>query len=185
MKKFETIISIVTPILIDNIDTDQIIPAEFLKVINKKNLGAHLFANWRQDPNFVFNQLKYQASQILVVGKNFGCGSSREHAPWALLDYGFKVIIALSFADIFKNNSFHNGLLPITVPDHIQQKLMNQMVTVNLEEQTISWNRQHYSFDISSFNKKRLLHGVDDIGYTLQFNDLISCYEQTHPGVAR
>lgn len=185
MNIFTKVISTVTPLWVDNIDTDQIIPAEFLKVTTKAGLGKHLFANWRQAADFVLNQPQYRGSQILVTGDNFGCGSSREHAPWALFDYGFQVIIAESFADIFYNNALNNGLLPITMPLILRKQLEQQTVTVNLENQTVCWLDQSFTFDINPFNKQRLLKGVDNIGYTLQFNDLISTYEHAHPRTAR
>ncbi len=185
MKPFTPVQSIVTPLWIDDIDTDQIIPAEFLKVTDKTGLGQHLFANWRQQSDFVLNQTHYQGSQILVSGHNFGCGSSREHAPWALQDYGFRVIIAESFADIFKNNSFNVGLLLITLERSVLEQLANQIVTVQLEQQIIQCGEHTFPFTISAFNKQRLLKGVDQLGYTMQFNELISAYEQAHPRTAR
>jgi len=182
---FTTITSQVVPLLVDNIDTDQIIPAEFLKVTNKVGLGQHVFSNWRQDSNFVLNQPQYRDAQILLAGANFGCGSSREHAPWALLDHGFKVIIAESFADIFKNNALNNGLLPVAVPRDISAQFTHLPMTVNLVDQTLTWSDQTFHFEINAFNKNRLLKGVDDIGYTLTFNEQITAYEHTHPRSAR
>ncbi len=185
MNTYQPITSLVVPLRRDHVDTDQIIPAEYLKVTTKSGLGAHVFSNWRQEPDFVLNQPRYQGAQILLAGVNFGCGSSREHAPWALHDYGFRVIIAESFADIFKNNAMKNDLLPIALPPAILEQLADATVTVDLVAQTIQWADQQIHFDIDPFNKLRLVTGLDDLGYTMQFNDFITQYEQAHPRSAR
>lgn len=186
MKPFEKISSIVTPLDKVNVDTDQIIPKQFLKLVQKSGFGKYVFYNWRfsQDEkpidNFVLNEKKYQGSKILVAGDNFGCGSSREHAVWALQDYGFSVIIAPSFADIFYSNCFKNGILPIQLEQKIVEKLMNEtsQIQVDLQNQLIITNSEKISFDIDSYKKKILLEGLDDIALTLQYEDKISEYEK-------
>lgn len=190
-KLFQPITSIAVPLPIDNVDTDQIIAAEFLKVTDKAGLGQHLFANWRAQPDFVLNQPHYHDAQILLAHVNFGCGSSREHAPWALQQYGFRAIIANSFADIFKNNALKNGLvlveLPLDVIDAMHQAAVaaTQTMTVDLTAQTVTWHGATYHFTIDAFTKNRIIKGVDDIGYTLAFNELITAYEQAHPRTGR
>lgn len=189
MQKFTTLTSIATPLPKDNVDTDQIIPAEFLKTTTKEGLGDGLFFAWRQDPDFVLNNSQYKGSEILVAHDNFGCGSSREHAPWALTDYGFRVVIAISFADIFKNNSLKNGLLPIelkkTELDEILEIILNnpeQELTIDLEKQKVILNNnQQFDFEIDPFRKRCFLKGVDDLGYILEFEDQISEYEKNTP----
>ncbi|RDJ31545.1 MAG: 3-isopropylmalate dehydratase small subunit [Crenarchaeota archaeon] len=186
MKPFEKISSIVTPLDKVNVDTDQIIPKQFLKLVQKSGFGKYVFYNWRfsQDEKpidtFVLNEKKYQGSKILVTGDNFGCGSSREHAVWALQDFGFSVIIAPSFADIFYSNCFKNGILPIQLEQKIVEKLMNETspIQVDLQNQLITTNSQKISFDIDSYKKKILLEGLDDIALTLQYEDKISEYEK-------
>jgi 3-isopropylmalate/(R)-2-methylmalate dehydratase small subunit len=172
---------------IDNIDTDQIIPARFLKTISKTGLGDQLFNDWRYDSSgtpkadFVLNRPEAKDAQVLVAGDNFGCGSSREHAPWALLQYGFRAIISTSFADIFKQNSLKNGLLPIVVPPGIHAKLLaapNALVIVDLESQTlILADGTAVEFPIDAFSKSCLLEGVDELGYILQQEAAIAAYE--------
>ncbi|MDH3277482.1 MAG: 3-isopropylmalate dehydratase small subunit [Nitrosopumilus sp.] len=186
MEKFKKIKTIVTPLDKINIDTDQIVPKQFLKLVQKSGFGKYLFFNWRYDekenqkPNFVLNDKKYQNSQVLVTGDNFGCGSSREHAVWALKDYGFLVIIAHSFADIFYSNCFKNGILPITLDEEIIEKLKQETgeVEVDLENQILKTSSDLISFDIDSHNKKILLEGLDDISQTLHFEDRISEFEK-------
>lgn len=186
MKPFQTVTSVITPLDKANVDTDQIIPKQFLKLITKSGFGKFLFYNWRFDDegkpndNFILNKSDYKNSEILVAQENFGCGSSREHAVWALNDYGFKIILAPSFADIFYNNCFKNGVLPIELPQKIIEKLMNTTspVEIDLESQTISTNTDQFHFDISSHRKNNLLEGLDEIGLTLQHESDISQYEE-------
>ncbi|MDH3677556.1 MAG: 3-isopropylmalate dehydratase small subunit [Nitrosopumilus sp.] len=186
MEKFKKIKTIVTPLDQVNIDTDQIVPKQFLKLIQKTGFGKYLFYDWRYDENenqkkgFVLNNKKYQGSQILITGNNFGCGSSREHAVWALKDYGFSVIIAASFADIFYSNCFKNGILPIILDEKIVKKLTHEPeeLEVDLENQTLSSSSKRISFEIDSHKKKILLEGLDDIAQTLQFEDRVTEYEK-------
>lgn len=169
-----------------NVDTDQIIPKQFLKLVQKSGFGKYLFYNWRYDEkeqekqNFILNDKKYRNSKILITGQNFGCGSSREHAVWALKDYGFSVIIAPSFADIFYSNCFKNGILPIKVDEKTIKKLNeeNLELEVDLEKQLLITNNQKIPFDIDSYQKKILLEGLDDIALTLQFEEKISEFEK-------
>jgi 3-isopropylmalate/(R)-2-methylmalate dehydratase small subunit len=186
MKSFENVKSIVTPLDKVNIDTDQIVPKQFLKLVQKSGFGKFLFFNWRYDENeniksdFVLNDSKYDGSQILVAGDNFGCGSSREHAVWALDDYGFSVIISSSFADIFFSNCFKNGLLPISLESKIVEKLLQEtnVIEVDLENQIIKTPSESIPFEINSHKKKILLEGLDDIAQTFQFEDKISEFEE-------
>jgi len=183
-KRFESAYVILP---IDNIDTDQIIPARFLKTISKSGLGDQLFNDWRYDESgapksdFVLNRPEAVDAHVLVAGDNFGCGSSREHAPWALLQFGFKAVISTSFADIFKQNSLKNGLLPIVVPREIHTKLLaspNSVVTVDLETQTVTLaDGTAVEFPIDAFSKHCLLEGVDELGYILQQAPAIEAYE--------
>ena len=169
-----------------NVDTDQIIPKQFLKLVQKSGFGKYLFYNWRYDENekekqnFILNDKKYANSKILLTGQNFGCGSSREHAVWALQDYGFSVIIAPSFADIFYSNCFKNGVLPIKVDGKTIEKLNeeNLELEVDLEKQFLITNNQKIHFDIDPYQKKILLEGLDDIALTLQFEEKISEFEK-------
>ena len=186
MKPFENVKSIVTPLDKVNVDTDQIIPKQFLKLVQKSGFGKFLFFNWRYDENeniksdFILNDPKYDGSKILVVGDNFGCGSSREHAVWALDDYGFSVIISSSFADIFFSNCFKNGILPISLEPKIVAKLLQETspIEVDLENQIIITSSEDISFEINSHKKKILLEGLDDIAQTFQFEDKISEFEE-------
>ena len=186
MKPFKPVSSIVTPLDKVNVDTDQIVPKQFLKLVQKSGFGKFLFFNWRFDENenkksdFVLNDPKYENSQILVAGDNFGCGSSREHAVWALLDYGFSVIIAPSFADIFLSNCFKNGILAITLDQQLVEKLQqeNGAINVDLENQIIKTPSEEISFKIDSYKKKILLEGLDDIAQTFQYEDKISEFEK-------
>lgn len=186
MKPFENVKSIVTPLDMVNVDTDQIIPKQFLKLVQKSGFGKFLFFNWRYDENknlksdFILNDSKYDTSKILVAGDNFGCGSSREHAVWALDDYGFSVIISSSFADIFFSNCFKNGILPISLDSKTVEKLLQETnsVEVDLENQIIKTSSENISFEINSHKKKILLEGLDDIAQTFQFEDKICEFEE-------
>ena len=186
MDPFKNVKSIVTPFDKVNVDTDQIVPKQFLKLVQKSGFGKFLFFNWRFDENdnpksdFILNDPKYDNSKILVAGDNFGCGSSREHAVWALQDYGFSVIISSSFADIFFSNCFKNGILPITLDQKIVEMLQQEInpVSVDLEKQTITTDSQEIIFEIDSHKKKILLEGLDDIAQTFQLEDKISEFEK-------
>ncbi len=186
MESFKKVTSIVTPLDKVNVDTDQIVPKQFLKLVQKSGFGKFLFFNWRYDEqknekdDFVLNDSKYENSQILVTGDNFGCGSSREHAVWALLDYGFSVIIAPSFADIFFSNCFKNGVLAIALDPQMVGKLLQEdgVVEVDLEHQIIKTPLEEISFEIDSYQKKILLEGLDDITITFQYKDKISDFEK-------
>jgi len=186
MQSFKRVKTILTPLDQVNVDTDQIVPKQFLKLVQKSGFGKFLFYDWRYDdqgnlkPNFVLNNETYKNSKILVTGDNFGCGSSREHAVWALLDYGFSVIIAPSFADIFYSNCFKNGLLPIVVGENIISKLQSEtgMIEVDLENQIIKTSSKEIPFEIDLHKKKILLEGLDDIAQTLQYEKKISEFEK-------
>lgn len=186
MESFKKITSIVTPLDKVNVDTDQIVPKQFLKLVQKSGFGKFLFFNWRYDEqenkksDFVLNNPNYENSQILVAGDNFGCGSSREHAVWALLDYGFSVIVAPSFADIFFSNCFKNGVLPITLDQKLVEKLLQEtgVIEVDLENQMIKTLSDEISFEIDSYQKKILLEGLDDISLTFQYGDKILEFEK-------
>jgi 3-isopropylmalate/(R)-2-methylmalate dehydratase small subunit len=186
MQSFKKIKTIITPLDKVNVDTDQIVPKQFLKLVQKSGFGKFLFYNWRYDDqehlksDFILNDPKYKNSKILVAGDNFGCGSSREHAVWALQDYGFSVIIAPSFADIFYSNCFKNGILPIMLDDKIVEKLQQQTgeIEVDLENQIIKTISEKISFDIDSHKKKILLEGLDDISQTLLYEKEISEFEK-------
>ncbi|SFS99213.1 3-isopropylmalate dehydratase small subunit [Sphingobacterium wenxiniae] len=195
MKKFEKLVSRVVPLPIENIDTDQIIPARFLKATTREGFGNNLFRDWRYDSNdqpkadFVMNDPTY-SGKILVAGKNFGCGSSREHAAWAIEDYGFNVVISSFFADIFKGNALNNGVLPITVPDDFLEKIFAAVfadptneLTVDLETQTVTINAtgDSFEFEINPYKKSCLINGYDDIDYILSQKELIEDFEQTRP----
>lgn len=186
MDSFKKVTSMITPLDKVNVDTDQIIPKQFLKLIQKAGFGKFLFFDWRYDehenkrPDFVLNDSRYVDSKILVTGDNFGCGSSREHAVWALLDYGFSVIIAPSFADIFFSNCFKNGILPISLDEKTVEKLQQETgsVEVDLEKQTITTPSEKISFKIDPHKKKILLEGLDDIAQTLQYEEEITEFEK-------
>ena len=186
MEPFKQVSSFVTPLDKINVDTDQIVPKQFLKLVQKSGFGKFLFFNWRYDENenkkfdFVLNDPKYENSKILIAGDNFGCGSSREHAVWALLDYGFSVIIAPSFADIFLSNCFKNGILPIILDQKLVEKLFQEkgLVIVDLENQIIKTPSDEISFEIDSYKKKILLEGLDDIAQTFQYEDKIAEFEK-------
>ena len=190
MKALTTITSTFVPLPIENVDTDQIIPARFLKATTKDGFGKNLFRDWRylnddeKQPkkDFVLNQPQYRG-EILVAGKNFGCGSSREHAAWSLLDYGFRCVVSSFFADIFKNNALNNGVLPITVSDAFLQKIFQQgnqsTLTVNLQQQslTIDATGESEHFEINDYKKTCMLNGYDDIDYLLSIKDDIEAFE--------
>ena len=186
MDKFKKIKSIVTPFDKVNVDTDQIVPKQFLKLIQKTGFGKFLFYNWRFDsdekPNssFILNDPKYKNSKILITQDNFGCGSSREHAVWALQDYGFSVIIAPSFADIFFSNCFKNGLLAIILNSKVVEKLLKIQteIEVDLENQIIKTDTEIIPFQIDEYKKKNLLNGLDEIALTLKYQDKILEYEK-------
>ena len=197
MKQFDILKSIATPLDRANIDTDAIIPKQFLKSIKRTGFGPNLFDAWRYldhgevgmdnskrplNPDFVLNNPKYSESQILLTRSNFGCGSSREHAPWALEDYGFRAIIAPSFADIFYNNCFKNGLLPITLNSDIVDILFEFQgeIEINLKKQSVKADNKTYHFDVDSERKRRLINGLDDIDLTLQYEDEIRSFEAQH-----
>jgi 3-isopropylmalate/(R)-2-methylmalate dehydratase small subunit len=180
MEKFTTLTGVAAPLPIHNLDTDKIFPAIYLKTIKRSGLAQWLFAEIRfradgsENPDFVLNQAPYRAAKILIGAENFGCGSSREHAPWALLDFGIRCVIAPSFADIFYNNCFKNGILPVALPKEIVDRLMedaakgaNAVMTIDLESQTISRpDGEKVPFELDPFRKNCLLHGLDDIGLT-------------------
>ena len=192
MESFKKHTGIAAPLDRINVDTDAIIPKQFLKRIERTGFGQFLFYEWRfteddqPNPEFVLNLPRYQGASVLVGRKNFGCGSSREHAPWALLDYGFKVIIARSFADIFYNNCFKNGVLPIRLSeeqiDNIFKRIHEQdgyKLTIDLEEQVITDEKGlSISFEVDPYRRECLLRGLDDIGVTLQYGDKIKDYEE-------
>ncbi len=188
MKPFKKIKSIVTPLDKVNVDTDQIIPKQFLKLVQKTGFGQYLFYDWRFEngdkprKDFVLNNPKYCDSKILLTKDNFGCGSSREHAAWALLDYGFRVLISTSFADIFYNNCFKNGILPIKLDSQNIEKLFKNSseIEVDLQNQTIKTEEITIPFEIENHRKKTLLEGLDDIAVTLQYEDKITQYEKSN-----
>ncbi len=189
MEKFKDIISIPAYLPIMNIDTDKIIPKQFLKTIKRSGLGKSLFYEMRFDENgnpikgFILDSDPYKSSKILISGKNFGCGSSREHAPWALLDFGIKVIVSESFADIFYNNCFKNGILPIVVEGTIIKELAEYSkrkdnIQIKLEEQKIIYGNKNYNFKLEPFKKKCLLEGLDDIALSLERLENIKSFEK-------
>jgi 3-isopropylmalate/(R)-2-methylmalate dehydratase small subunit len=191
MQKFTELTAIAAPLNLANVDTDKIIPARFLKTIKRSGLGVSLFSALRynddgsEKPDFVLNQPQYRKAEILVAGENFGCGSSREHAPWALLDFGIRCVIAPSFADIFFNNCFKNGILPVVLPQEICEQLMedsrlgtNARLTVDLENQVVVRpSGEKIAFQVEPFRKHCLLNGLDDIGLTLAHTPAIDAFE--------
>lgn len=194
MEPFKTHTGIVAPLDRANVDTDAIIPKQFLKRIERTGFGDFLFYDWRYDeegnenPEFTLNLPQYRGASILLARANFGCGSSREHAPWALLDYGFKVIIAPTFADIFYNNCFKNGILPVRLPEETVDQLFQKAaqegyrLTVDLETCTVSDDDGlNVSFEVDAYRRHCLLNGLDDIGVTLQYEDKIKAYEARYP----
>ncbi len=192
MPQFTTLTARVVALPANDVDTDQIIPARFLKATDKLGMGAHLFADWRYNPDgsprpdFVLNRPESQGAQILLAGDNFGCGSSREHAPWALTGFGFRAVISTSFADIFRNNALKNGLLPIVVDPAAHQELFDLMeevpqaaLTIDLAAQTVTLpTGQTVNFPIDGFSKTCLLQGTDELGYLLGFSDQIQAFEK-------
>lgn len=203
MQAFTHLNGVVVPLDRANVDTDAIIPKQFLKSIKRAGFGPNAFDEWRYldhgepgmdnskrplNPDFALNQARYQGASVLLARENFGCGSSREHAPWALLDFGFRAIIAPSFADIFFNNCFKNGILPITLPAEVVDSLFKEVepslgyqLTVDLESQTVTTpSGQSYAFEVDAFRKHCLLNGLDDIGLTLQHVDEIKQFEAGH-----
>ena len=197
MKRFTSLNSIAMPLDRANIDTDAIIPKQFLKSIKRSGFGPNLFDEWRYldhgevgmdnskrpiNPDFVLNDPQYKDAQILLTRMNFGCGSSREHAPWALEDFGFRAIIAPSFADIFYNNCFKNGILPIVLSSEIVDSLFAYQgeIVINLEEQSVKTEDNIYNFEVDAERKRRLINGLDDIGLTLQYEDQIRSFEAEH-----
>ncbi len=189
MEKFVTIKSVPAYLPMTNVDTDMIIPKQFLKTIKRTGLGKSLFfemrykENGKKNENFMLNKEPYNSTSILLAGKNFGCGSSREHAPWALLDFGIKCIISLSFADIFYNNCFKNGMLPIILDEKKIQELIKyserkESIEINLAEQEILFGNNKIKFEIDPFKKKCLLNGLDDIALSLEKSEKISSYEK-------
>ncbi|MGT2812344.1 3-isopropylmalate dehydratase small subunit [Streptococcus minor] len=192
MEKFTVYSGTTVPLMNDNIDTDQILPKQFLKLIDKNGFGKYLMYAWRysdhlytENPDFIFNKEEYRGATILITGDNFGAGSSREHAAWALADYGFKVVIAGSFGDIHYNNELNNGMLPIVQPREVREKLAQleptDEVTVDLPNQKILTPIGNFGFDIDQEWKHKLINGLDDIGITLQYEDLIAQYERNRP----
>lgn len=183
----------------NDIDTDQIIPARYLKVTDKAGLGQACFADWRYEadgtpkPDFTLNKPEYQGAEVLIGGHNFGCGSSREHAPWALMGAGFKAVISTYFADIFRNNALKNGLLPVVVDEETHRQLISLVeedpttaVTINLAEQTVTLpDNRRVTFPIDGFSKTCLLNGVDQLGYLLGLEDAVVTYESAHPDRVR
>ncbi|MBI1793643.1 MAG: 3-isopropylmalate dehydratase small subunit [Chloroflexi bacterium] len=190
MAQFTTLTSRILPLPVNDIDTDQIIPARFLKATDKKGMGDNLFADWRYNPDgspkpgFVLNKPESKGAQILLAGDNFGCGSSREHAPWALIGFGFHAVISTSFADIFRNNALKNGLIPIIVDEathkmlfDLVEEIPNAEFTVDLATQSLLFPNGSVNFPIDPFNKTCLLNGVDELGYIMGFEKQISVFE--------
>ena len=200
MAKFIQHSGIVVPLDAANVDTDAIIPKQFLQKVTRTGFGQHLFNDWRflddagqqPNPDFILNQPAFKGASILLARENFGCGSSREHAPWALTDYGFKVVIAPSFADIFYGNSFNNQLLPVTLSESEVDELFEQVkanpgisFTVDLETQTVHAGNKTYKFELDSFRRHCMMNGLDSIGLTLQHEAAISSYEEKLPEFLR
>jgi len=195
MEPFTTLTGRLIAIPKDHIDTDQIIPARFLKTISKAGLGQNLFADWRYDgegqpvADFPLNRPEHAGARILLAGDNFGCGSSREHAPWALADYGFQAIISTSFADIFRNNALKNGLLPVIVDDDTHEQLFSLVgedptteITIDLDTQSLLLpDGRRVTFPIDAFSKVCLLEGLDQLGYLLKHGPAVAAFEATHP----
>ena len=193
MAQFTRLTSHVVPLVVDNIDTDQIIPARFLKITDKEGLGEHAFSDWRYEADgspkadFALNLLTSHGAQVLLAGHNFGCGSSREHAPWALVGWGFRAVIATSFADIFRNNALKNGLLPVEIDDETHARLVKSIdadpraeVTVDLESTTLTLpDGTTARFPVDDFARHCLLTGLDELGYLLSFADAIAEYEHS------
>ncbi|GAA0338856.1 3-isopropylmalate dehydratase small subunit [Morganella psychrotolerans] len=200
MEKFIVHQGIVAPLDTANVDTDAIIPKQFLQKVTRTGFGQHLFNDWRfldddgqvPNPDFVLNFPRYQGASILLARENFGCGSSREHAPWALTDYGFNVVIAPSFADIFYGNSFNNQLLPVKLPEAAINELFAWVqstdgaeITVDLEKETVFANGNAYPFSVDTFRRHCMMNGLDSIGLTLQHDNMISRFESQQPEFLR
>jgi 3-isopropylmalate/(R)-2-methylmalate dehydratase small subunit len=195
MEPFQTLTSTMVAIPYENIDTDQIIPARFLKTTRKTGLGDHLFADWRFNPdgtrvdNFPINQSGAGDARILLAGDNFGCGSSREHAPWALIDFGFEVVVSTAFADIFRNNALKNGLLPVVIDGETHRQLFSLVdeepdteITIDLGSQTLTLpDGRKANFPIDAFSKTCLLEGIDQLGYLIKHEAAISAFERENP----
>src|SRR5690242_95022 len=191
MKPFTNFSSRLAPLPMNNVDTDQIIPARFLKTTSKEGLDKQLFCDWRYDeqgnpkPDFILNQPEAAGAEILLAGDNFGCGSSREHAPWALTQAGFRAVISTSFADIFKGNSLKNGLLPVVLPAEVHAELLKSpgaVLKIDLASQTVTLpGGRAVEFPIDAFSKQCLLDGVDELGYMLQQEPAIAAFEAAHP----
>jgi len=188
MEPIKTVRGTAVPLDRSDVDTDQIIPAEYLKRVERTGFGPFLFAEWRKDPSFVLNDERYAGASVLITGPNFGCGSSREHAPWAIEDHGFRAVIAPSFADIFRNNCLKIGVLPVELPQESVRALMNAVlddpateVVVDLEARTVTAPGVDESFEIDDFTRWRLLEGLDDIGLSLRNETDITAYEARRP----
>ena len=194
MNRFDVLTGTMVTVPTENIDTDQIIPARFLKTVSKVGLGEHMFSDWRFEDgevkmDCVFNMPHASDAEILIAGDNFGCGSSREHAPWALMDFGFRAIVSTSFADIFRNNALKNGLLPVIVDQDTLRQLHSiaeedtaATITIDLAEQSLTLpDGRSVSFPLDDFSKTCLLEGIDQLGYLLKQEDNIRAYEQAHP----
>lgn len=198
MQPFVTLRSTAVVLPLENVDTDQIIPARFLKTTDRTGLGANLFADWRYDangaprPEFVLNRPEAREAKILVAGRNFGCGSSREHAPWALLGYGFRAIVSSEFADIFRNNSLGNGLLPVALPEAIVERIgamiaatPDAVFTVDLESRTLALpTGERFDFSVDPFARHCMLQGVDQLGYLVNMEPTITAFERSRAGAA-
>lgn len=192
MEKFTVYKGTTVPLMNDNIDTDQIIPKQFLKATDKTGFGKNMFFEWRylsdgeaENPDFILNHPEYRQATILISGDNFGSGSSREHAAWAIKDYGFRAVIAGSFSDIHYNNELKNGILPIVQPLETREILAalspNETIEIDLPHQVIKTSKGDFTFDIDAEWKRKLVNGLDDIGITLQYEDLITAYEKQRP----
>ncbi len=187
--RFQSLRSRVVPLLIDDVDTDQIIPADYLKVIGREGLADGLFAEWRRDPECVLHREVFRGARVLLAGENFGCGSSREHAPWALLDYGFRAVLSPSFADIFRINALRNGLLTVAIERPLQRQLVELVeqdpeseIAIDLETSTLTLpDGVKIRFDIDPFARRCLLEGIDQLGYLLRQDSQIAEYESHHP----
>ncbi|MBD2780068.1 3-isopropylmalate dehydratase small subunit [Xenorhabdus szentirmaii] len=200
MEKFIQHTGVVAPLDAANVDTDAIIPKQFLQKVTRTGFGQHLFHDWRflddagqqPNPDFILNHPRYQGATILLTRENFGCGSSREHAPWALTDYGFNVVIAPSFADIFYGNAFNNQLLPVKLSESVIDELFSvinnhevSQFTVDLEQQKVIAGDKSYAFEIDGFRRHCMMNGLDSIGLTLQHQDAIAAYEENQPAFLR
>ncbi len=188
MQPVERVVGKALPLGYSDVDTDQIVPSDALKRIERTGFGQFLFSGWRENPDFVMNRAEHEGAVILLAGENFGSGSSREHAPWALQDYGFGAIIAPSFADIFKNNCSKIGLLAVELPEETVKKLLdavredpNTVITVELTERVVTAPNVYETFEMDDFTRQRLLEGLDDIGATLEHEDDLEAFEKSRP----